>query len=73
VKTAAPVYKRETHVQDKSSLMSLHNGFSQTVKEITPQVDTFISNSSGALIHAVVTTQQLSSELNCFNSCFQLF
>ncbi|XP_039537650.1 nesprin-1-like isoform X2 [Pimephales promelas] len=37
VKTAAPVYKRETHVQDKSSLMSLHNGFSQTVKEITPQ------------------------------------
>ncbi|KTF84425.1 hypothetical protein cypCar_00008835, partial [Cyprinus carpio] len=37
VKTAAPVYKRETHVQDKSSLMSLHNGFSQTTKEMTSQ------------------------------------
>ncbi|XP_059374492.1 nesprin-1-like isoform X2 [Carassius carassius] len=37
VKTAAPVYKRETHVQDKSSLMSLHNGFSQTAKEMAPQ------------------------------------
>ncbi|KTF86539.1 hypothetical protein cypCar_00031778, partial [Cyprinus carpio] len=37
VKTAAPVYKRETHVQDKSRLMSLHNGFSQTIKEMTPQ------------------------------------
>ncbi|XP_056332551.1 nesprin-1-like isoform X4 [Danio aesculapii] len=39
VKTAAPapVYKRETHVQDKSNLMSLHNGFSQTIQEMTPQ------------------------------------
>ncbi|XP_073726049.1 nesprin-1 isoform X5 [Misgurnus anguillicaudatus] len=36
VKATAPVYKREAQI-DKSTLMSLHNGFSQTIQDMTTQ------------------------------------